>query len=99
MTSSFVNGIWTASDFVARYVYANIGRIDGVIRAIDGDVLTLDATVRQGLGFGTATRRVELSRYVTFVAPLTRADLRSGRAIGAVLYGPRIGLPRLARIW
>lgn len=94
-----LNGRWSAGDFVAAYVWANIGRLDGVIRAVDGDVLTVDATVRTGAGFGTATRQVELSPYVTFVAPLTRADLVPGRAIGAVLYAPKSGLPRLTRVW
>lgn len=94
-----LNGRWSAGGFVAAYVWANIGRLDGVIRAVDGDVLTVDATVRLGAGFGTATRRVELSPYVTFVAPLTRADLVPGRTIGAVLYRPKGGLPRLTRLW
>ena len=94
-----LNGAWSDGVFVVAYAWANIGRIDGVICAIDGDVLSLDATVRVGVGFGIVTRRVELSRYVTFVAPLTRSDLRPGRTIGAVLYAPRTGLPRLTRVW
>ena len=95
----FVNGTWDADGLDALYLWANIGRLDGIVRAIDGEVLTLEVTVRAGMGLGTATRQVELSRSVTFVEPLTRADLVPGRVIGAVLYAPHTGLARLTRIW
>lgn len=90
----FVNGSWSNGVFVARYVWANIGRLDGVIRSVSGTTIEL-----LRLAPRSEVVIVELSRYVTFVAPLTVSDLRPGLTIGAVVYRPKDGLRRLTRIW
>src|SRR3989442_5757224 len=59
-----VNGTRGPGSFVARYVYANIGRLDGVIRLFDGEQMIL-AYSRWGVAPGET--RVELSRYVEIV--------------------------------
>lgn len=97
--SVFINGT-EGSPFVARYVWANIGRIDGVILAIDS--LGMDVQVRNAAG--TRTERVEFSAYVQYGAvdgsvKLSRADLVVGRTIGAVVYRPPLGPLRATRIW
>ncbi|HEX9436418.1 MAG TPA: hypothetical protein VGA16_04570 [Candidatus Limnocylindria bacterium] len=97
-----VNGTQGPSAFVARYVYANIGRLDGVVISVDGDqmligILRYDAPIE---------RRVKLSAHVEIVnlvgggqLPAGRADLAPGREVGMVLYSPRDALPRATRIW
>lgn len=98
-----VNGTHGPTAFIARYVYANIGRLDGEIRAFDGHELLL-ATHRAGVARGEV--RVELSRYVEIVdlgpagqRPAGPADLALGREVGMVTYRPRGGVRRAARIW
>lgn len=98
----FVNGTQGPIVFVARYVSANIGRLDGVVISLDGDELVIGL-----LRFGAPTEsRVELSSHVEIVhlvpggdVPGGRADLSPGREVGMVLYTPRDALPRATRIW
>ena len=98
----FVNGTQGPSVFVARYVSANIGRLDGVVISVDGDEMVIGL-----LRFGAPTEsRVELSSHVEIVhlvpggeVPGGRADLSPGREVGMVLYSPRDALPRATRIW
>jgi len=96
----FINGT-EGSPFVARYVWSNIGRIDGVVAAIDN--AGMDVQVRNLAG-GTRMERVEFSADVQFGAvdgsvKLSRADLVVGRTIGAVVYRPPLGPLRATRIW
>lgn len=98
-----VNGTRSLGAFVARYVWANIGRLDGVIRSIDSVGMTV-AYQRAGSAPGDA--RVEFSEYLevvppgsTSIASASRADLRVGLVVGMVLYRPREGIPRATRIW
>lgn len=96
----FVDGV-AASPFVALHVYANIGRVDGVIRAIDRTGMLVDVQLRGG---GSVSTRIDFSPYVEYGAPaaalpLTRADLVVGRTISAVIYRPRVGPRRATRIW
>src|SRR5439155_21811211 len=98
----FVTGSQGPSVFVARYVSANIGRLDGVVISVDGDEMVIGL-----LRFGAPTEsRVELSSHVEIVhlvpggeVPGGRADLSPGREVGMVLYSPRDALPRATRIW
>jgi hypothetical protein len=94
----FLNG-HDGSPFVARYVYANIGRVDGVIREIDASGMLLEQLTRTG---GIVPRRIEFSPYVEYGAPgrpLDRADLVVGRSIGAVVYARTGETVRATRIW
>jgi hypothetical protein len=98
----FVNGTG-GSPFVARSIDTNIGRLDGVIRAIDATGMLVDVQPRWA-GAPPVSTRVDFSPYVEYGAPaaslrLTRADLTIGRTIGAVVYRPRIGPLRATRIW
>jgi hypothetical protein len=95
----FVNGT-RGLPFVARYVSANIDRIDGVIRTIDQTGMRVDVQLRAG----SVSKRIDFSPYIEYGAPaanvsLTRAELVVGRTIGAVVYRPRVGPPRATRIW
>lgn len=98
----FVNGS-DGSPFVAKYVYANIGRIDGVIAAIDATGMTLSVRRREAGGLGPPRPvRIDFSPYIEYGAAgrtLARADLVVGTSIGAVTYRPRDGVPRATRIW
>jgi len=89
----FVNGYRAPSGFVAFYVDANIGRIDGVIRSIDGD--TLEVTP---LRPGAPTWRLVMSRYLRSDS-LALADVGVGDTIGAVVYRPRSGIRRITKMW
>ena len=95
----FVNGT-EGSPFVARYISANIGRIDGVIRELDASGMLVDAHLRSG---GTTLRRIDFSAYLEFGYPggptVTATDLAVGREIGAVVYGHAGGPLRATRIW
>lgn len=96
----FVNGS-AGSPFVARYVWANIGRMDGVIRAIDATGMLVDVQRKDG---SSVVKQIDFSPYVEYGASdgsvnVTRADLVVGRSIGAVLYRPRATVPRATRIW
>jgi hypothetical protein len=94
----FINGT-AGSPFVARYVWANIGRVDGVIKAIDNAGMDIEQQLRAG---GTRMARIDFSAYVEFGAPgvnTTRADLVVGRTIGMVVYGPPTGPIRATRVW
>lgn len=94
----FLNG-YAGSPFVVRYVWANIGRVDGVIREVDATGMLIEQFTRAG---GTVLRRIEFSRYIEYGAPdapLDPADLVPGRTIGAVVYS-RAGEPmRATRVW
>lgn len=93
-----LSGTRAGSTFRARYVWVNIGRFDGVIRALVGDKLEL---VR--LPPSTLTFQVELSRYLVVVRgadiPATVADLHPGMSVGGVVYRPKNGTPRATKIW
>ena len=96
----FINGT-AGSPFVARYVYANIGRIDGVIRSIDATGMLIEVRLRWG---GSVLQRIDFSPYIEYGAPaanlrVTRSDLVVGRTIGAVIYGRPGGPLRATRVW
>ena len=95
----FVNGT-EGSPFVARYISANIGRIDGVIRELDASGMLVDVHLRSG---GTTQRRIDFSAYLEFGYPggpkLTATDLAVGREIGMVIYGHAGEPVRATRIW
>jgi hypothetical protein len=96
----FINGT-AGSPFVATYVWSNIGRIDGVIRKIDGTGMLVEVQLRSG---GSRLQRIDFSPYIEYGAPaaglwVAPADLVVGRAVSAVIYG-RPGEPlRATRIW
>jgi hypothetical protein len=95
-----VNGA-AGTPFVAPYVWANIGRIDGVIRNVDATGMLVEVSQRSG---GVVVKRVDFSRYVEYGSPdrnstLTRADLVVGRMISAVVYAQRGGPLLATRIW
>lgn len=96
----FIAGI-AATPFVARDVWANIGRIDGIIKALDATGMEVETSLRAG---GTRIQRVDFSPYVQYGPPdgraqLTREALMVGRTISAVVYMPRGGPYRATRIW
>ena len=94
----FINGT-DGSPFVAKYISANIGRIDGIIREIDATGMLVDVQLRQG---GAVLKRIDFSPYIEYGAAnikLTREDLVVGRVIGAVIYGRPGGPLRATRIW
>jgi hypothetical protein len=96
----FINGT-PGSPFVATYVTANIGRIDGVIRAIDPTGMLMEVRFRWG---GSVLQRIDFSPYIEYGAPaaglrVTRADLVVARLIGAVIYGRPGERLRATRIW
>ena len=96
----FINGTDSAP-FVARYVYANIGRIDGVIQAIDATGMLIEVSGPYG---PRGSQRIDFSPYIEYGSvdgsmKLTRADLVVGRAIGAVVYRPPVGPLRATRVW
>ncbi len=94
----FISGV-LGSPFVATYVWANIGRVDGVIQAVDNTGMDVEVKLRAG---GTRMQRIAFSAYVEFGAPgikTARADLVAGRTIGMVVYGPPTGAIRATRVW
>ena len=91
-----VSGSRGPAVFGARYVWANIGRMDGVIRAIDATGVTV-SYLRPGSTHNE--RRIELSPYLEIVSPATLSDLVVGASIGMVLYRARAGASRATRIW
>ena len=95
----FVNGTG-GSPFLAAYISANIGRIDGVIREIDDVGMLVEVQLRSG---GTTPRRIDFSPYIEYGyaggPKLTREDLVVGRTIGAVIYGQAGGPLRATRVW
>jgi hypothetical protein len=99
----FVNGT-EGSPFIAKYVWANIGRMDGVIESIDATGMVLGVSrhdSKGGLGPRTAVR-VDLSPHIEYGAPghpIARADLAVGRTVGLVVYRPRTGPARATRVW
>ena len=81
------------------HVSANIGRIDGVIRAIDATGMLVEVRLRWG---GSVLQRIDFSPYIEYGAgtvKLSRSDLVVGRTIGAVIYGRPGGPLRATRIW
>ena len=96
----FINGT-AGSPFMATYVWANIGRIDGVIREIDATGMLIEVQLRSG---GVRLQRIEFSPYIEYGAPaaglrVAPADLVVGRAISAMTYGRPGGSLRATRIW
>jgi hypothetical protein len=96
----FINGT-AGSPFVARYVSANIGIIDGVIRSIDATGMLVEVRLRC---CGSVLQRIDFSPYIEYGSAdgrvkVARADLAVGRAIGAVIYGRPRGPLRATRIW
>ncbi len=96
----FVNGNG-GTPFLATYVWANIGRIDGTIRSLDATGMLLEVAPRAG---GTTLERVDFSAYVQYGTVdgsirMTRSDLSIGRVVSAVVYLPPAGVPRATRIW
>jgi hypothetical protein len=94
----FLNGTLSGSAFHARYVWADIGRFDGIVRGLVGQRLQL-----VGLPPGARTFDVELSRYVQIIridgTPATVAELLPGMTIGGVTYRPKDATPRATKIW
>jgi hypothetical protein len=94
----FLNGSLSGGIFLARYVWANIGRRDGIIRTIVGVNLELVALPPRSFTF-----QMELSRYLEVVradgSPGTSADLRPGMTVGAVVYRPKNSTLRATKIW
>lgn len=83
------------------HVWANGGRIDGVIRQIDATGMLID--VRGPYG-PRGLQRIDFSPYIEYgrvddSVGLTRADFVAGREIGAVIYGRAGGPLRATRIW
>ena len=95
----FVSGT-NGSPFVAAYIWANIGRIDGIIREIDDLGMLVEVQPRSG---ATKVQRIDFSPYIEYGynggAKLTRADLVVGRTMGAVIYGRPGGPLRATRVW
>src|SRR5438309_1554048 len=94
----YINGT-DGSPFVAKHIWANIGRIDGIIREIDATGMLVDIQLRQG---GSVLKRIDFSPYLEYGAAgikLTRSDLVVGRVIGAVIYGRPGGPLRATRVW
>jgi hypothetical protein len=93
-----LNGLRGPTSFQARYVWANIGRFDGIVRTVGGDHLELVA-----LPPSTRTFQVDLSQHLVVVRnaviPATVADLHPGMSIGGVTYRPQNGTPRATKIW
>jgi hypothetical protein len=93
-----LNGTRDGATFRAGYVWANIGRVDGVIRAVVGAKFLLVALPPK-----TFTTEMELSRYVEIVQtdgrPAMFTDLRPGMTIGAVVYRPRNSTMRATKVW
>jgi hypothetical protein len=89
----FINGYRTTSGFTATYVYANIGRIDAVIRSIDGDALELAPTRT-----GAPLVRAVVSSFLRSDS-LTLAQVRPGDTIGAVVYRGRGEDMRITKMW
>jgi len=93
-----LNGTWSGSVFRARYLWDEIGRFDGILRAVVGQRLQLAR-----LPPSTSSFEVELSRYVEIIwidgAPATVADLKPGTTIGGVTYRPKNATPRATKIW
>ncbi len=93
-----LSGTRSGATFHARYVWANIGRFDGVVRALVGGKLEL-----VGLPPSTRTFQLELSRYLVVVRgadiPATVGDLHPGMSVGGVMYRPKNATPRATKIW
>jgi hypothetical protein len=91
-----VSGVRGPDAFQAWTVWANIGRADGIVRAIDGETIVLEALPPKSLTF-TAV----LSPYITREGPWRLSDIHLGMTLGMVVYwrrgldGPR----RITRIW
>jgi hypothetical protein len=91
-----VSGAQGPDAFQAWTVWANIGRADGIVRAIDGETIVLEALPPKS---GTFT--AVLSPYITRDGPWRLSDIRPGMTLGMVVYwrrgldGPR----RITRIW
>ncbi len=100
----WVNGSSGAGALVARYVYANMGRLDGIVLAFDGRQLVI---ALQKWWIETPTEvKVDLSEYVEIERlsggarePADRSDLKLGTPIGMVTYRPRAGPPRATKVW
>lgn len=94
----YVNGT-AGVPFKARYVWANIAQLDGVVRAVDATGIDLELRPHGVI------ERIEFSQYVQFGSAdgsvrFARSDLVVGRQVGLVVYRPRDGLPaRATRIW
>ena len=96
----FISGT-AGSPFMATYVWANIGRLDGVIREVDATGVLIDLQLRSG---GSRLQRIDFSPYIEYGAPaaglrVAPADLVVGRSISAVTYRPPGGPLRATRIW
>lgn len=94
-----VSGASARQAFVATYIYANIGRLDGVIARIAGNDLLLRVT-RNGM---SRTVAATLSRFLRNDS-VTLADVRVGDTIGSVVYyerGPdgQIAFRRITKMW
>lgn len=94
----FLNGTLSGALFHARYVYANIGRVDGIIQSIVGRDLELVALPPKSFTF-----QMQLSRYLEVVRldgrPAASTDLRPGMTVGAVVYRPKNSTLRATKIW
>jgi hypothetical protein len=93
-----LNGARSGSAFHALYIWAGIGRFDGLVQALVGQRLQLVA-----LPPSTRTFEVELSRYLEIIhvdgTPATLADIVPGMTVGGVMYRPMNATPRATKIW
>jgi hypothetical protein len=94
----FLNGTRSGSTFHARYVWANIGRFDGILQAGVGQRLEMVRLPPKSGRF-----EVELSRFVEIIwidgTAATVADLVAGTNVGGVTYRPKNAIPRATKIW
>ena len=84
------------SPFVATKVWANIGVIDGVVRALDATGMDLE------VGRTAQVERVEFSQYLEIIggnAALPHGGLSVGQEITLLVYQPPGGRPRATRIF
>jgi hypothetical protein len=83
------------------HVWANAGRIDGVIRQVDATGMLVDVSSPYG---PRGLQRIDFSPYIEYGRAddgvrLTRTDFVVGREIGAVIYRRPGGPLRATRIW
>ena len=95
------DGVRRKDVFEAWNVSANIGRLDAIVRSIDGDALVVAPLVR-----GVESQqliRVGISKFLRDDS-LSLADVRPGQTISAVVYYERdaqghIVLRRITKMW
>lgn len=85
--------------YAALHIYANIGRVDGIVHAIDATGMTIEVRARDG---SATLQRIDFSPYIEYgtpAQPQSRTELLVGTQVGAVLYRAPGETPRATRIW